>query len=249
VFHLSQSRLLSVAICAACVLLIGTVAAAADTNNPASELNGTWKLVSVEREGEEMQRDDDVRWVIKDGQVSYSGEPLAAMVTYAAFTPKGIDLAFHAPKNDYEGIYVLDNDELKICLNIRTTGPKDRPFDFATREKSNFRVLKFERIVPPAAGPVAARGYIGMALAMENEMVMIQGVLENSPAEKAGLQTGDVLVSLAGQPARGLEATVDSVRRQTPGSNLTIRVLRGGQEKELTLRAAAFPFALLGILA
>jgi S1-C subfamily serine protease len=87
-----------------------------------------------------------------------------------------------------------------------------------------------------------------MALAREAETIVIQGVLENSPAEKAGLRTGDVVVSVGGQAAGDLLATVDSVRRQMPGSDLRIRVLREGKEKEVSVRVAVFPFSLLGIL-
>jgi len=180
--------------------------------------------------------------------VLYAGEPLAAMVIYAASTPKGIDLSFSAPKNDYEGIWVLEKDELKICLNTTTTGPKERPSDFATKDKTNLRVLKFERMAPSAAGPGTVRGYVGMALARESETIVIQGVLESSPAEKAGLRTGDVLVSVGGQAVGNLLATVDTVRRQMPGSDLTIRVRRDGKEKDFTVRVAVFPFELLGIL-
>ena len=238
------SRLLAVALCAACASLSTTVAAAADKD--ASELDGTWKLASVEREGEEVARDDDVRWVIKEGQVFYSGGPLAAIVIYAASTPKGLDLSFHAPKNDYEGVYVLEKGKLKICLNTSTTGPKDRPSDFATRGKTSLRVLKFERLAEAGIG--TARGFVGMALALKDERVVIDGVLENSPAEKAGLRMGDVLLSLGGQAAKDLQSTVDAVRKQTPGSVLAIRVLRDGKEKEVALRVAVFPFSLLGIL-
>src|SRR5262245_20752464 len=116
----TRSRFLVVVVCAACAGLTATTKAAARANKDASELDGTWKLVSVEQEGEAMERDDDVRWVIKEGQVFYGGEPLAAIVMYAALTPKAIDLSFREPKNDYEGIYALDKDELKICLNTRT---------------------------------------------------------------------------------------------------------------------------------
>jgi|SRR5262245_768053 len=244
----NRTRPLVVAVCAAYFGLTIAVAAGAEANKSASELDGTWKLVSVEQEGEAMERDDDVRWVIKEGQVLYGGEPLAAIVMYAALTPKAIDLSFHAPKNDYEGIYALDKDELKMCLNTRTTGPKDRPFDFTTRGKTNFRVLKFERAGPAAAGSATPAGYVGTALAVENEAVVIQDVLEKSPAEKAGLRVGDVIVSVGGELARNLQGTVDSVRRQTPGSDLAIRVLRDGKEKEIKLRVGVFPFSFLGIL-
>jgi uncharacterized protein (TIGR03067 family) len=225
-----------------------TASATADANKNASELDGTWKLLSVEQEGEETARDDDVRWVINDGQILYAGEPLAAMMVYAAFTPKGIDLSFREPNSTYEGIYVIGKEDLKICLNTRTTAPKERPSDFATNNKSNLRVLKFERVDPSAAGTSLARGYIGIALAVQNDKVVIQDVLEKSPAEKAGLRADDVILTLGDQPARDLLSTVESVRRQTPGSDLTIRILRDGQEKDFTLRVAIFPFSLLGIL-
>jgi uncharacterized protein (TIGR03067 family) len=240
--------LLVVAVCATFAVLTFAADAAAEPKKEAGELDGTWKLVSVEHEGQETERDDDVRWVIQDGQVMYAGERLAGMVIYATAAPKGIDLSLHSPKNDYEGIYVLDKDELRICLNTTTTGTKERPSDFATKDKTNLRVLKFERMAPSVAGSGTVRGYIGMALSAFNGTVEIQGVLENSPAEKAGLRTGDVVVSVGGQAAGDLLGTVDSVRRQMPGSDLSIRVLRDGKEKEFTVRVAVFPFSLLGIL-
>jgi uncharacterized protein (TIGR03067 family) len=244
----SAGRLVVVAVWAASVFVALAVSGAAEPKKEAGELDGAWKLVSVEREGQEMERDDDVRWVIQGGQVMYGGERLAAAVIYAAATPKGIDLSFHAPKNDYEGIYVLENDELKVCLNTRTTGAKERPSDFATKEKTNLRVLKFERMAPTADGAGTGRGYVGMALADETEAIVIQGVLENSPAEKAGLRMGDVVVSVGGEAVRDLLGTVDLVRRQMPGRDVAIRVKREGKEKDVTVRVAVFPFELLGIL-
>jgi uncharacterized protein (TIGR03067 family) len=244
----SPGRLLVVAFCAAHAVLSITLGTAAEPNKVAGQLDGTWKLVSVEQEGEKMERDDDVRWVIKDGQLSYAGEPLATVVIYADFAPAGLDLLFREPKNTYEGVFALERDALRICLNTSTTGPKDRPSDFTTREKPNLRVLKFERIDSSAAGPGTSRGYVGMALAVQDEKVVIQDVLESSPAQKAGLRAGDVILTLGGQVPGDLRSTVESVRRQRPGSELAIRVLRDGKEKDLTLRVAEFPFALLGIL-
>jgi len=161
-----------------------SASAPADTNQNASELNGTWKLISIEQEGEETARDDDVRWVIKDGHVLYAGEPLAAIVVYAASTPKGIDLLFREPNSTYEGIYVVGKDDLKICLNTRTIAPKERPSDIATNNKPNLRVLKFERVDPAAAGPSPARGYIGIALAVQNDKSSSRTCWKKAPQKK-----------------------------------------------------------------
>ena len=92
------------------------------------------------------------------------------------------------------------------------------------------------------------RGYVGMALAVQDEKVVIQDVLENSPAEKAGLRTGDVILSVGGQAPGGLVSAVESVRRERPGSELAIRLLREEKEREVNVRVGVFPFAFLGIL-
>jgi uncharacterized protein (TIGR03067 family) len=221
---------------------------AADQAERTSELNGTWKLVSVEVNGEAREVDDELRWVIQGEEVSFGGEPLANVAVYAASTPKGIDVAFHEPKTVYEGIYVLEKDDLKICLNTRTTGPKERPFDFATKEKTNLRMLNFQRLAAGDAGPGLVRGYVGVALGIENEVVVIQDVLSKSPAEKAGLRSGDRLLSVGNDEVKDLQLTVEVIRRCSPGSDVTIRVLRESQEKAITVRVAAFPFSLFGLL-
>ena len=97
-------------------------------------------------------------------------------------------------------------------------------------------------------GTRTSTGYVGMDLAVQDEKVVIQDVLASSPAQKAGLRVGVVILTLGGQVPGDLRSTVESVRRQRPGSELAIRVLRDGKEKDLTLRVAEFPFALLGIL-
>src|SRR5262245_51170129 len=153
----TRGRFLPAAVSAACVALSSAVMSSADVGNAASELDGTWKLVSVEQDGEVMERDDDVRWIVKGGQVFFGGEMVAAIVEYGASNPKGLNLSFRSPKNDYEGIHALEKDELKICLNTNTTGAKDRPADFATRGKTNLRVLRFQRAGPDAAGPGTVR--------------------------------------------------------------------------------------------
>jgi len=244
-----RQHCLGTGLLAACFnLAVAAAVAATDADGPGKELRGSWKLHSVEAEGEARQLEDDVRWVINDDQVLYGGEPLARLATYPASSPKGLDLAFREPRADYEGIYLLDKDELKICLNIRTTGPKERPFDFATKDKPNWRALVFRRLAPSDGVPGNLKGFVGMALAIENEAVVVNMVLENSPAEKAGLRAGDVLLSIGGEDVAGLQASVDAVRRKMPGSDLRIRVRRDGKEKEIAVKVAVFPFSLLGLL-
>lgn len=222
---------------------------AAGADGPPAMLDGTWRLVSVELAGEERRLDEDIRWLITKTQALYGGEPLATLTSYPTSTPPGIDLVFLEPRQEYEGIYMLEGDRLKVCLNLKTAGPKERPADFSTKEKPNLRVFLFSR-VPIDDAPVPLKGFVGMALSLENggQDVAIESVLEKSPAEKAGLKAGDVLVSIGDEKVSDLQGTVEAIRRKAPGSELQIRVRRDGNEKQIAVRVGVFPFSLLGLL-
>jgi len=144
---------------------------------------------------------------------------------------------------------MLEEDKLKVCLNLKTAGPKERPSDFSTKDKPNLRAFLFSR-VPVDEVPVSLKGFVGMGLSLENagQDVAIETVVEKSPAEKAGLKAGDVLVSIGDEKVSDLQGTVEAIRRKTPGSELQIRVRRDGVEKQIAVRVGAFPFSLLGLL-
>jgi serine protease Do len=78
-------------------------------------------------------------------------------------------------------------------------------------------------------------------LKLENQSALVVSeVLENSPAEKAGLKSHDIIVALDGKPlprlkpdqvvANYLEREID---RRVPGEKLPLTVLRDGQRQEL----------------
>ena len=71
------------------------------------------------------------------------------------------------------------------------------------------------------------------------EQPIVAGVGEDSPA-KGLLESGDVVLSVAGQPASSTEAVVQQVRATPPGTVVTVVVERGGspQEVQITLGAA-----------
>ncbi|HEY3358090.1 MAG TPA: M20/M25/M40 family metallo-hydrolase, partial [Polyangia bacterium] len=65
--------------------------------------------------------------------------------------------------------------------------------------------------------------------------VKLSGVRKGSPAEKAGLQAGDVLVKLGDTRLRNLEEYAIALRQRKPGDVVKLTVLRDG--KELTVAA------------
>ena len=64
---------------------------------------------------------------------------------------------------------------------------------------------------------------------------VVTSVEEESPAEKAGLEEGDVILSWNGQPVKSSDELVRTVVRAKPGVSIPLRVMRNKQEKSLNI--------------
>lgn len=71
--------------------------------------------------------------------------------------------------------------------------------------------------------------------------VVILGVQQNSPAAKAGLRSGDVIQSLAGQPVQEAETVQRIVEDTDIGAALAMVIDRQGRRLEVELRPEALP--------
>jgi len=67
----------------------------------------------------------------------------------------------------------------------------------------------------------------------DNEGVLVDEVVGESPAEKAGLKHGDVIVAFAGNPIHEVKDLTKAVRKASPGDEVAITVLRDGQRQDL----------------
>ena len=65
--------------------------------------------------------------------------------------------------------------------------------------------------------------------------ILIAKVIEDSPAEKAGLQQGDVLLTLNGEPVGKVSEFRNQVAMILPDTKVKIGLLRDGKEKTLTV--------------
>ncbi|MFZ8927274.1 MAG: S1C family serine protease, partial [Candidatus Nanopelagicales bacterium] len=63
----------------------------------------------------------------------------------------------------------------------------------------------------------------------------VAGVTDNGPAEAAGLRDGDVITALDGVPVVDATDLIVDVRSLAPGDQVTLTVVRDGQEREVTL--------------
>lgn len=77
---------------------------------------------------------------------------------------------------------------------------------------------------------------LGVATEQEKEGLRIKQVNAGSIAEAAGLKGGDMIIEVAGQPAKSILTLRAAVQRQTPGTWLPLKIRRGGEELEIVAR-------------
>jgi S1-C subfamily serine protease len=84
----------------------------------------------------------------------------------------------------------------------------------------------------PVALPVAQR----QALSREQSTgLLLVGVEDNSPAARAGLLVGDILVALAGDPITNPDELLTKLVGALVGQPTALQVLRGGQPQTITV--------------
>ncbi|WP_455379598.1 DegQ family serine endoprotease [Petrachloros mirabilis] len=91
------------------------------------------------------------------------------------------------------------------------------------------------------------RGYLGVGIQDLNQDLaksfgtkhaqgaLVSDVKEGSPADRAGLKQGDVVISYQGSAVEDAVALQRMVTRTTVGSKIPATIIRDGQEKELTI--------------
>jgi len=75
----------------------------------------------------------------------------------------------------------------------------------------------------------------------ERDGALVQRVIPESPAEKAGLRRGDLVVAAADQTVSDPAALLRLVEASSVGEALSLQVLRGDQQLSLSIRPAALP--------
>jgi serine protease DegQ len=74
-----------------------------------------------------------------------------------------------------------------------------------------------------------------------SEGVVLKGVQRTSPAAKAGLEPGDVMITINGQPVRNSRAMLNQISQLPPGTPARVRVTRDGKEVEVQLTVGERP--------
>jgi serine protease DegQ len=70
---------------------------------------------------------------------------------------------------------------------------------------------------------------------------LVSGVMRNSPADRAGIKPGDILVGIAGKQVVDSQAMLDMIASLTPGAATTFDLRRNGQNKAVTVTIGKRP--------
>jgi RNA polymerase sigma factor (sigma-70 family) len=86
-------------------------------------------------------------------------------------------------------------------------------------------------------------GYLGVVLAGNEEggPVVVHKVFPDSPAARAGVETGDIVLKVGKTEVKDRDTAVNALAESKPGEKVTIRFKRGEKEKDLTIKLEKWP--------
>ena len=83
--------------------------------------------------------------------------------------------------------------------------------------------------------------YMGVSLANRENAVVISGLVQGAPAERAGLKVGDLLEKLGDKSVKSSQQVLEFMRSRSPGQKMPVMVKRGGESISVTIDLVARP--------
>lgn len=84
-----------------------------------------------------------------------------------------------------------------------------------------------------------ARPWLGMFVAEAEDHLIVMGVAEGGPAERAGLRGGDVIIDIGGSPVGDLADLFKTIWEMGPaGVDIPMTIIRDGEARRLNIHSA-----------
>jgi serine protease Do len=99
------------------------------------------------------------------------------------------------------------------------------------------------------AGGRVERGWLGVSVRDANQEetrrsgrgAVVEGVERNSPAARAGIRAGDVVVAINGERLEGSRSLVRTVAAMPPGQTVRLQLLREGRQTDIAVQIGRRP--------
>lgn len=96
--------------------------------------------------------------------------------------------------------------------------------------------LDAEQFTELQVGTTGQFGGLGIEVGMENGFVKVIAPIDDTPAERAGVQSGDLIIRLDETPVKGMTLNeAVKVMRGKPGSDIELTIVREGLDKPLNI--------------
>jgi serine protease Do len=137
----------------------------------------------------------------------------------------GISTAIYSPSGANAGIGFATPSDLArpVIENLRRDGRVER----------GWLGVSVQDVVPEEARSAGLSG--------ARRGVLVAGVERNSPAGRAGLRQGDLVIAMNGEPISTSRALVRNVAALPPGQTMRLTVLREGREREVPVQVGRRP--------
>jgi serine protease DegS len=80
-----------------------------------------------------------------------------------------------------------------------------------------------------------------MGLPENTDGVLLSGILEGGPADRAGIMPGDIIQRINGKPVSNALEVMNAIAVAPPGTNMDLSILRGHEIREVQLTVAERP--------
>lgn len=103
-------------------------------------------------------------------------------------------------------------------------------------------------------GGKVTRGYIGVGLQpIDSELqkslnlpkdssgTLVARVVDGGPADKAGIEPGDVITAVNKKPVRNESEAINAIGLMSPGSSVNLTVVRNGKPREIVAKIGEYP--------
>lgn len=104
-------------------------------------------------------------------------------------------------------------------------------------------VLKseIEKVLTPAVATPKSDVWVGLEIEETDDGLVVSRVYAKSPAEKAGVKKGDLLVRVSEKRVMTTKTFGETISSLKPGDTMKVRVVRDGKDLDLTITLAKKP--------